>query len=69
MKKTLGKSLPVILIRNKMKNILKNESFFQKLSKQYASKLLDSFTVINVDKGRTVIDTYKKQKTTLMYII
>jgi signal-transduction protein with cAMP-binding, CBS, and nucleotidyltransferase domain len=57
------------LIRNKLKNILKKEPFFQKLSKGYTSKLLDSFTVANVEKGKTVIDTYKKQKCALIYIL
>ena len=65
----LGKSLPIMLIRNQLKAALRNEPFFQKLSKTYASRLLDSFVVAAVDKGKTVIDTYKKQRNSILFIL
>lgn len=68
-KKALGKSLQIVLIRNQLKNILKKETFFQKLSKNYACKLLDSFIVSTCEKGKSIIDTYKKQKNTILFIL
>jgi hypothetical protein len=47
-KTALGKSMPIILIRNQLKNILKKQTFYQKLSKKYQGKLLDSFAVTHV---------------------
>ena len=49
--------------------MLKKEPFFQKLSKKYQAKFLDSFNVCNVEKGKTVIDTYKKLKNTIVFIL
>ena len=69
MKKVLGKSLHIVLIRNQLKNILKKEYFFQKLNKDFASKLLDSFSVSAYEKGKSIIDTYKKQKNTILFIL
>lgn len=68
-KKALGKSLQIVLIRNQLKNILKKETFFQKLSKSYTCKLLDSFIVSTCEKGKSIIDTYKKQKNTILFIL
>ena len=68
-KTALGKSLPIILIRNQLKNLLKKQTFFQKLSKKYQAKLLDSFAVTHVQAGKTIIDTYKKCKNTIIYIL
>jgi hypothetical protein len=68
-KTVLGKSLPIVLIRNQLKNVLRKEAFFQKLSKKYQARLLDSFNVRNVDKGKTVIDTYKKLRNSIVFIL
>ena len=68
-KTALGKGLPIILIRNQLKTVLKREPFFQKLSKKYQAKFLDSFMVCNVEKGKTIIDTYKKLKNSILYIV
>jgi len=68
-KTALGKSLPIVLIRNQLKNALRKEAFFQKLSKKYQAKLLDSFNLQNVDKGKTVIDTYKKLRNSIVFIL
>ena len=65
----LGKSLPIIVIRNQLKAVLKDEPFFNKLSKAYASKLLDSFTITSVDKGKTIIDAYKRQRNLVMFVV
>ena len=35
----------------------------------YQGKLLDSFVVCNVEKGKTIIDTYKKQKNSVILIV
>lgn len=39
------------------------------MAKTYAAKLLDCFVVTSVDKGKTIIDTYKKQKNSIIYIL
>jgi hypothetical protein len=65
----LGKGLPIILIRNQLKNVLKKEPFFQKLSKRYQARFLDSYTVCNVEKGKTIIDTYKKLRNSIVFIL
>lgn len=43
--------------------------FFQKLSEKYQSKLLDSFMIVNISQGKTIIDTYKKLKNSIIYIL
>jgi hypothetical protein len=65
----LGKSLHVVLLRNQLKAILQKESFFQKLSKPFASKLLDAFMICACEKGKTVVDPYKKQKNTVFFVL
>ena len=61
--------MPIILIRNQLKNVLRKEPFFQKLSKKYQGRFLDSFNVCNVEKGKTIIDTYKKLKNAVLFIL
>ena len=39
------------------------------MSKKYQAKFLDSFNLSNVDKGKTVIDTYKKLRNSILFIL
>lgn len=66
---TLGRTLPVVLIRNQLKVQLMKEAFYSKLAPQYSLKLLDSFRIISMDSGRTIIDCYKKQRNAITLIL
>jgi hypothetical protein len=65
----LGKGLHVVLLRNQLKTLLGRESFFQKLSKNFASKLLDTFMICGCEKGKTVVDPYRKLKNTVLLVL
>ena len=39
------------------------------MSKKYQGRLLDAFNIYNVDKGKTIIDVYKKLKNSITFII
>jgi len=47
----LGKDLQAVLLRNKVKALLKNEKFFQDLSKNFAIQFLDAFQTSKCEKG------------------
>lgn len=39
------------------------------MSKKYQARLLDSFNILNVEKGKTVIDTYKKLRNSIVFVL
>lgn len=59
----------MVMLRNQLKALLSKQSFFQKLSKSYASKLLDTFMICACEKGKAVVDPYRKLKNTIMLIL
>lgn len=59
----------MVLLRNQLKALLGKEPFFQKLSKNFASKMLDTFIISACEKGKTVIDPYRKLKNTILLIL
>lgn len=50
----LGKSLPLIILRNKAKSALKTSKFFDKLTDEYVEKAIDCFKIRSVKQGEVL---------------
>lgn len=51
----LGKSLPLIILRNQAKQALKSSKIFEKLSEEYIEKVLDHFKLKSVKQNESII--------------
>ena len=51
----LGRSLPLIILRNKAKAALKTCKIFEKLTEEYIEKVIDCLKLKSVKQGETVI--------------
>jgi hypothetical protein len=47
----LGKSLPLIILRNSAKHAIKCVKIFEKFSQEYIEKIIDCFKIKPVKKG------------------
>ena len=50
----LGKSLPLIILRNEARNALKSSKIFDKLSEEYIQKAIDCFKLKNVKQAESI---------------
>jgi hypothetical protein len=51
----LGRSLPLIILRNKAKGALKSCRVFEKLTEEYIERAIDCFKIRSVKQGETLI--------------
>ena len=51
----LGRSLPLIILRNKAKAALKTCKLFEKLTDEYTEQVIDSFKIKSVKQGETIV--------------
>lgn len=51
----LGKSLPLIILRNEAKNAIKAAKIFDRLSEEYVERIIDCFKLKNVKAGELII--------------
>lgn len=49
--KVLGRSLPIMILRNKAKEVLNKDSYFKVFSKELQEKIIDCFKIKNFNEG------------------
>lgn len=64
----LGKSLPLIIIRNQAKSALKSSKVFQKISEEYIEKAIDCFKMKNVKQGEAIVKKGDKMKNCIFFV-
>lgn len=51
----LGKSLPIIILRNRAKLALRSSKYLEKLSEDYIERIIDCFKLKNVKQGEIIV--------------
>ena len=51
----LGRSLPLIILRNEARSALKSSKFFEKLSEEYIERAIDCFKIKSVKQGELLV--------------
>lgn len=65
----LGRSLPLIILRNKAKSALKSCRFFEKLTDEYIERAIDCFKLKSVKQGETLIKKDDLCKNGIFFIV
>ena len=65
----LGRSLPLIIIRNKAKHALKTCKIFDKLTDEYVEKVIDCFKIKSVKQGETIIKRDDHCKNGIFFVV
>ncbi len=69
MEEALGKSLPIIILRNKIKKELRQHEISSQLSNEYVNRILDTFQVKDVLLNERVCHPGLKHKELIFIVI
>jgi predicted transcriptional regulator len=64
----LGRSLPLIILRNEAKSAIKTAKIFERLNEEYVEKIIDCFKLKNVKIGELIVRKEDECKKLIFFV-